>query len=86
MTWTDFFFYGCPPHLVELFRETPQDYDALQRFECNGSWSLGEPLRTNMPPRHRIMVLPLTVRNENLRIQYVAKTVTGVLIIVWFHH
>lgn len=77
MTWSDFFFYGCPPRLVELFRESPQDYGALQRFECNGSWSLGEPLRTNMPPWHMIMVLPLTVRNEKSRIQYVAKTVSS---------
>lgn len=76
-TWTEFFFHGCPPHLVELYQETPQDYDALQQFECNGSWSLGEPLRTNMPPGHMIMVLPLTVRKEKSRIQYVAKTVSG---------
>lgn len=77
LTWTEIYFHGCPPHFVELFRGTPQDYDALQRFECDGSWSLREPLRTNMPPGHMIMALPLTVQNEKSRIQYVAKTVSG---------
>ena len=76
MTWTEFFFGGCP-HLAEMFRETPKDYDALQQFECNGSWSLGAPLRTDMPPGHMIMALPLTVWNEKSRIRYVAKTVSG---------
>lgn len=75
MTWTEFFFQGCP-HLAGLFQGTPGDYDGLQRFDCNGSWTLGKPLRTDMPPKHMIMVLPLVVQDEHSRSQYIAKTVS----------
>ena len=78
--WAEFFFRGCPPGLVELFRES-QDLDVLQQFEWNGSWYLGKPLRTNMPPEHMIMVLPLTVRKGKVRVRYVAKTVSVLIII-----
>lgn len=76
-TWTEYFFQDCPPSLVELFRESPQNPDSFKRFECNGSWRLGKPLRTDMPPGHTIMVLPLTVREGNSKDpRYVAKTVS----------
>lgn len=76
-TWTEYFFQDCPPSLVKLFRESPQDPESFKRFECNGSWRLGKPLRTDMPPGHTIMVLPLTVREGNSKDpRYVAKTVS----------
>lgn len=74
--WTRFFFQGCPRHIVRLFRQTPQNQDQLQRFECNGSWSLGHQLRVDLPPPHTIMVLLLTVRKGKSKTDYLAKTVS----------
>lgn len=74
--WTTFFFQNCSPNPIELFNESIQDPNSLQRFKPDGSWILGKRVTDNTPPGHQILILELILWKGKSEVKYVAKTVS----------